>query len=164
MSITAVRSTTEIGDRQIVFDIMSESTATGGHDFEVIMKIGDASQASGVSQRMIRHYEKIGLMPPAARRSSGYRDYDDVDVYRLRFIANARDLGFPIDEIRALLALWQDRSRASSEVKALAEARATALGRKAALLEQMRSVLLDLARRCHGDDRPECPIIDRLAS
>jgi len=127
------------------------------------MKIGDASQASGVSQRMIRHYEKIGLMPAPARRDSGYRDYSDRDVHRLRFIANARDLGFPIDEIRALLALWEDRSRSSSEVKALAQARAEELGRKAAMLDQMRSVLLDLARRCHGDDRPDCPIIDRLA-
>jgi Cu(I)-responsive transcriptional regulator len=127
------------------------------------MKIGTASQASGVSQRMIRHYEKIGLMPAAARRDSGYRDYDEMDVHRLRFIANARDLGFPIEEIRALLALWEDRSRSSSEVKALAETRADELGRKAARLEQMRAVLLDLAHRCHGDDRPDCPIIDRLA-
>ncbi|MGE5721836.1 MAG: Cu(I)-responsive transcriptional regulator [Sphingomonadales bacterium] len=127
------------------------------------MKIGAASTASGVSQRMIRHYEKIGLMPAASRRDSGYRDYSDEDVHRLRFIANARDLGFPIEEIRALLQLWADRSRSSAEVKALAEARAHELGRKAEALEQMRSVLLDLARRCHGDDRPECPIIDRLA-
>ena len=127
------------------------------------MKIGDASQASGVSQRMIRHYEKIGLMPAASRRDSGYREYDEFDVHRLRFIANARDLGFPIEEIRALLALWQDGARSSSEVKALAEARAEELGRKAALLEQMRAALLNLAQRCHGDDRPECPIIDRLA-
>jgi len=127
------------------------------------MKIGEASRTSGVSQRMIRHYEQIGLMPAASRRESGYREYDEVDIHRLRFIANARDLGFPIEEIRALLALWADRSRSSSDVKALAEARAAELGRKAAALDQMRSVLLDLARRCHGDDRPECPIIDRLA-
>ena len=127
------------------------------------MKIGDASGASGVSQRMIRHYEKIGLMPAAARRESGYRDYSDGDVHRLRFIANARDLGFPIEEIRALLDLWADRGRSSAEVKALAEARARELGKKAAALEQMRTVLLDLAGRCHGDQRPDCPIIEQLA-
>jgi Cu(I)-responsive transcriptional regulator len=106
---------------------------------------------------MIRHYEKIGLIPSAARRESGYRDYSDVDVHRLRFIANARDLGFPIEEIRKLLGLWSDRDRASSEVKALAESRAADLGRKADALQAMRHALLDLATRCHGDDRPDCP-------
>lgn len=113
---------------------------------------------------MIRHYEKIGLVPEAARRDSGYRDYADTDVARLRFVAHARDLGFPIDDIRALLSLWQDRGRSSADVKALAQARAEELGRKAKALEEMRATLLDLAARCHGDDRPDCPIIDRLAS
>ncbi|MEW9856567.1 Cu(I)-responsive transcriptional regulator [Novosphingobium sp. M1R2S20] len=127
------------------------------------MNIGQASEASGVSQRMIRHYEKIGLIPPPPRRDSGYRDYADADVARLRFVAHARDLGFPLEEIRALLGLWQDRSRSSADVKALASARAEELGRKARALEQMRATLLDLASRCHGDDRPECPIINRLA-
>ena len=128
------------------------------------MNIGHASKASGVSQRMIRHYEKIGLIPAAARRDRGYRDYSDADVHRLRFIANARDLGFPIEEIRKLLDLWSDRGRASSEVKALAESRAADLGRKADALQAMRHALLDLATRCHGDDRPDCPIIAQLAS
>lgn len=127
------------------------------------MNIGAASEASGVSQRMIRHYEKIGLIPSAARRDSGYRDYAEADVHRLRFIANARDLGFPIAEIETLLGLWSDQNRASGEVKELAEARAAELGRKAAAIEAMRAALLDLARRCHGDDRPDCPIIARLA-
>ncbi|HEX8056473.1 Cu(I)-responsive transcriptional regulator [Sphingobium sp. GW456-12-10-14-TSB1] len=127
------------------------------------MNIGQASNASGVSQRMIRHYEKIGLIPSPPRRDSGYRDYSDADVARLRFVAHARDLGFPIEEIRALLGLWQDRSRSSADVKALATARAEELGRKAQALEQMRATLLDLASKCHGDDRPECPIIDTLA-
>jgi len=122
------------------------------------VNIGAASDASGVSQRMIRHYEKIGLVPAPARRGS-YRDYADPDVHRLRFIANARDLGFPIEEIRTLLGLWSDRSRSSSEVKMLAQARADELGRKAATLEAMRSTLLDLVNRCHGDDRPDCPIL-----
>jgi Cu(I)-responsive transcriptional regulator len=127
------------------------------------MNIGQATDASGVSQRMIRHYEKIGLIPAPARRDSGYRDYSDADVHRLKFVANARDLGFPIEEIRSLLSLWQDRSRASREVKVLAPFRATELGRKAALLEAMRATLLDLAEACHGDDRPDCPILDRLS-
>ncbi|MES2290930.1 MAG: Cu(I)-responsive transcriptional regulator [Pseudomonadota bacterium] len=125
------------------------------------MNIGAASDASGVSQRMIRHYEKIALMPAPPRRGS-YRDYADTDVHRLRFIANARDLGFPIEEIRTLLGLWSDRDRSSAEVKALAEARADELGRKAAALEAMRSTLVDLVDRCHGDDRPDCPIIRSL--
>lgn len=118
---------------------------------------------SGVSHRMIRHYEKLRLIPAPARRDSGYRDYDEADVHRLRFIANARDLGFPIEEIRELLALWTDRDRSSADVKAMALARAEDLGRKAKALETMRSTLLELARACDGDARPDCPIIDRLA-
>ncbi|MDF2604142.1 MAG: transcriptional regulator, MerR family [Sphingomonas sp.] len=113
---------------------------------------------------MIRHYEKIGLVPPPLRRDSGYRDYGAADVHRLRFIANARDLGFGTDEITALLALWSDRGRASSEVKALALAHADELGRKAKALEVMRHTLLDLASQCHGDNRPDCPIISGLAN
>ena len=127
------------------------------------MNIGQASEASGVSQRMIRHYEKIGLTPPASRRDSGYRDYSPSDVHRLHFIANARDLGFPVEEIRVLLELWSDRDRSSAEVKALATARAAELGRKAQALEAMRRTLLDLAARCRGNERPDCPIIDSLA-
>ena len=126
------------------------------------MNIGAASKASGVSQRMIRHYEKIGLIPAPPRRDSGYRDYSEADVHRLRFIANARDLGFPIEEIRTLLGLWSDSARSSADVKTLATARAEELGRKAVALEEMRRALLDLAARCHGDDRPDCPILDTL--
>ena len=126
------------------------------------MNIGEASEVSGVSQRMIRHYEKIGLIPAPMRRGSGYRDYGVKDVNRLRFIANARDLGFPIEEIRMLLSLWDDRARSSAQVKALAEARAAELGRKAAALAAMRRALTSLAAACHGDDRPDCPILDRL--
>ena len=128
------------------------------------MNIGTASKASGVSQRMIRHYEKIGLIPAPPRRDSGYRDYGPADIARLRFIANARDLGFPIEEIGRLLSLWSDTERASAEVKALALARAEELHRKAEALEAMRASLLDLAERCHGNDRPDCPIIERLAT
>ena len=128
------------------------------------MNIGTASKASGVSQRMIRHYEKIGLIPAPPRRDSGYRDYAPADIARLRFIANARDLGFPIEEIGRLLSLWSDTERASAEVKALALARAEELHRKAEALEAMRASLLDLAERCHGNNRPDCPIIERLAT
>ena len=113
---------------------------------------------------MIRHYEKIRLIPSPPRRDSGYRDYSEADIHRLRFIANARDLGFPIEEIRVLLDLWSDRDRASAEVKALAESRAADLGRKADALNAMRGALLDLAKDCHGNERPECPILTRLAS
>ncbi|PIB92326.1 Cu(I)-responsive transcriptional regulator [Caulobacter sp. FWC2] len=126
------------------------------------MNIGQASAATGVSQRMIRHYEKIGLVPPPPRRESGYREYDQPDVNRLRFIANARDLGFPIEEIRELLSLWGDAGRASAEVKAMALARAHDLHTKAMALEAMRAALLDLAEHCHGDARPDCPILERL--
>ena len=126
------------------------------------MNIGQAAAASGVSQRMIRHYEKIGLIPTPMRRDSGYRDYSDSDVHRLRFVANARDLGFPIGEIRALLSLWQDRNRSSADVKALALARAEDLGRKAEALTAMRVTLMQMAEACYGDERPDCPILDRL--
>lgn len=127
------------------------------------MNIGQASKASGVSQRMIRHYEGIGLIPKPARRDSGYRDYDDKDVHTLRFIRRARDLGFPIEEIGKLLALWQDRSRASADVKALATARADELRRKELEIQAMRRSLEKLARTCHGDGRPDCPILEDLA-
>ena len=126
------------------------------------MKIGEASSASGVSERMIRHYEKIGLIPKAARRDSGYRDYDARDVATLRFIRRARDLGFPTEEIAQLLALWHDRGRASAEVKALATARAAELERKARELDEMRRSLEHLAANCHGDGRPDCPILGEL--
>ena len=126
------------------------------------MKIGEASRRSGISERMIRHYEKIGLITPPARRDSGYRDYDERDVHTLHFIGRSRDLGFGIEEIGQLLALWQDRSRSSASVKALAIARAAELKRKAVELDAMRRTLERLAADCHGDDRPDCPIIDDL--
>ena len=127
------------------------------------MKIGAVSAVSGISQRMIRHYEKIGLISPAARRESGYRDYDQRDVHTLRFIGRARDLGFSIEEIGKLLALWHDRDRSSSDVKELALARAAELKRKAHMLDEMRRSLEHLAERCHGDDRPACPILGGIA-
>lgn len=126
------------------------------------MRIGEASAASGVSERMIRHYEKIGLMPSASRRESGYRDYGPRDVHTLRFIGRARDLGFPIEEIGKLLELWHDRDRSSADVKELALARAAELKRKERKLHEMRLSLERLAATCHGDDRPDCPIIHDL--
>jgi Cu(I)-responsive transcriptional regulator len=128
------------------------------------VKIGEAAAAAHVSERMIRHYEKIGLIPAALRRESGYRDYDARDVHTLRFIGRARDLGFPVEEIRTLLALWQDRDRSSADVKALALARAAELRRKERELHDMRRSLERLAADCHGDNRPDCPILDELNS
>lgn len=127
------------------------------------MNIGQASKTTGVSERMIRHYERVGLMPPPDRRDNGYRDYSPQSVERLRFIANARDLGFSLEEIATLLGLWDDRERTSSEVKTVALAHAEDLGRKAAALEAMRSALLELAEGCSGDNRPDCPILSGLA-
>jgi MerR family copper efflux transcriptional regulator len=128
------------------------------------MNIGEVSSRSGVSQRMIRHYEKVGLVPRAARRASGYRDYGDDDVHRLRFVRRARDLGFGIEEIRKLLALWEDRERSSAEVKALALTRAGELRRKEQEMASMRRTLEALARSCSGNERPDCPILDDLAA
>ena len=126
------------------------------------MKIGEVSSASGVSQRMIRHYEKIGLIPAAPRRDSGYRDYDKRDLHTLHFIGRARDLGFPIEDIRLLLALWTDRNRSSADVKELALSRVEELRERLAVLEGMCRTLEHLADSCHGDERPDCPILDEL--
>lgn len=125
--------------------------------------IGEAAELSGVSAKMIRHYESIGLIPEAGRTFAGYRIYSDADVHRFRFIKRARALGFSIKQIEALLGLWNNRSRASSEVKKLAQAHADELSLKIAEMQAMQRTLQDLASRCHGDDRPECPILDDLA-
>lgn len=127
------------------------------------MQIGEASKATGVTAKMIRHYESIGLIPGAARRDSNYRDYGAEDVHRLGFIRRARDLGFSIDEIRDLLKLWGDRGRSSRDVKALTVAHIAELDAKIALLGEMRATLSHLADCCDGDHRPDCPIIESLA-
>lgn len=126
------------------------------------MNIGHAATASGVSAKMLRHYESIGLMPKAKRTSANYRNYTEGDVHTLRFIRTARDLGFSIDDIRALLALWRDRARPSRDVKRLAERHAGELRARIAELEAMLAALEHLARHCHGDDRPDCPILESL--
>jgi Cu(I)-responsive transcriptional regulator len=127
------------------------------------MQIGEASRATGVSTKMIRHYESIGLVPAADRRTSNYRDYGPEDIHRLGFIARARDLGFSIEEIRDLLRLWGDRNRSSRAVKALTTDHIAELDRKIALLGEMRATLAHLAECCDGDNRPDCPIIESLA-
>ena len=127
------------------------------------MNIGEAAQASGLSARMIRHYEQIGLLPGADRSDAGYRRYGPAALRTLAFIRSARDLGFPIEQIRTLIGLWQDHSRSSAEVKRLAQTHIDTLTAKADALNAMAQALRHLASHCHGDDRPECPILDTLA-
>ncbi len=127
------------------------------------MNIGQASQASGISAKMIRYYETIGLIGPAQRTESGYRVYSDADLHTLRFVRRARGLGFSVEQMHELLALWRDRSRASADVKRVALEHVRELERKAAELQQMADTLKHLARHCHGDKRPDCPIIDQLS-
>jgi Cu(I)-responsive transcriptional regulator len=126
------------------------------------LTIGEAAARSGVSAKMIRHYEAIGLIE-ASRRANNYRFYTAQDVAVLRFIRHARDLAFPLEDVRKLLALWRDRSRASAEVKRLALAHVEALETKAAALNAMAQSLRHLAKHCAGDARPDCPILDDLA-
>ena len=126
--------------------------------------IGQAAAGSGVSAKMIRHYEHVGLLPAPKRTESGYRQYSDGEVHTLRFIRQARDLGFSIQEIGELLSLWHNRKRPSRLVKAMAEAHINALEQKAQELLAMKNTLEHLVHCCHGDERPECPILDVLAS
>ena len=128
------------------------------------MKIGEASALSGVSSKMIRHYEAIQLLPPNLRHPNSYRDYGDAEVHELRFIRRARDLGFGLADIAKLLDLWRNKSRHSFDVKTLAKAHAAELNRKIADMEAMRDTLQQLANACNGDNRPDCPIINDLAA
>lgn len=127
------------------------------------VNIGNAARLSGISTKMIRHYEEIGLMPKAARTHSGYRTYSESDIHTLRFIRQARDLGFSMKLIAQLLSLWQNRRRPSSQVKALALEHIVELDNKIREIKAMKSTLTLLANQCHGDDRPDCPIIDNLS-
>ena len=126
------------------------------------MNIGAAAAASGMSAKMIRHYESIGLLAAPARSESGYRVYGAQQVPLLRFIRHSRDLGFSLEQIRALLGLWQDRGRPSREVRALAQAHLAGLEAKLAELQAMKATLEQLVHSCHGDERPDCPILDSL--
>ena len=128
------------------------------------MNIGEAARHSGVSAKMIRHYEGIGLISKAARTHSGYRTYSANDVHTLRFVRQARNLGFSIKQIEQLLGLWRNQRRPSSKVKALALEHIDELDGRIAELEAMKRTLQALAVRCHGDERPECPILDGLAA
>jgi len=127
------------------------------------MQIGEAAKASGVSAKMIRHYEAIGLVPAAGRRDSNYRDYGHHDLHRLGFIRRARDLGFSMDQIRELLRLWADTDRSSTEVKALAQDHLDELGAKIIALQEMQAALAHLVDSCEGSHRPDCPIIEGLS-
>ena len=128
------------------------------------MNIGQAAQASGISAKMIRYYETIGLFPRAGRTANGYRDYDAQDVQRLCFIRRARDLGFSLERIRELLELWSDQDRHSADVKSLALAHIAELEARATELRGMIKTLRALARACDGDQRPDCPIMEELAA
>ena len=127
------------------------------------MQIGRASEASGISAKMIRHYEAIGLIPSANRRDSNYRDYSSDDVHQLSFIRRARALGFSMDEIRDLLRLWADGKRSSREVKKLALEHIEDLNGRIVTLQEIRDTLVKLANSCDGNHRSNCPIIDELA-
>ncbi|WLS05681.1 Cu(I)-responsive transcriptional regulator [Shinella oryzae] len=128
------------------------------------MNIGEAAQATGVTAKMIRHYEQIGLIKAAGRTGAGYRVYGPNDLSTLSFIRRSRDLGFSIAQIRDLLALWQDRARASSEVKRIASDHIAEMRAKMRLLEDMVGTLEHLSANCHGDARPDCPILQQLAT
>ena len=128
-----------------------------------LIDIGRAAEDSGVSVKMIRHYESIGLLPKASRTSANYRVYGANDVHTLRFIRRARKLGFSTDEIRELVGLWKNKSRSSAAVKKIARTHVEELKRKVAELQDMVSTLEHLAHHCHGDHRPECPILEDLA-
>ncbi len=127
------------------------------------MNIGAAAAASGVTARMIRHYEAIGLLRPAQRRANDYRDYGERDVHELKFIRRGRRLGFSMDEIGVLLALWRDRARPSREVRRIAATHVAELEARIAEMQAMAKTLRELVHKCHGDDRPDCPILDDLA-
>lgn len=125
--------------------------------------IGEAARLSGVSAKMVRHYEGLGLLPRVARTDSGYRQYSQADVHTLRFIKRARDLGFSMEEIGELVGLWQNRRRASANVRRVAQKHAQDLQQRITALQEMQRTLQHLIHCCHGDERPDCPILEELA-
>jgi MerR family transcriptional regulator, copper efflux regulator len=128
------------------------------------VNIGQAATHSGVSAKMVRHYESLGLLPRVARTEAGYRQYGDNEVHTLRFIRRARDLGFSIAEIGELLKLWQNRRRASADVRRIAQRHVADLERRIADMDSMKRTLQHLVHGCRGDERPDCPILDELSS
>ncbi|WP_268751086.1 MULTISPECIES: Cu(I)-responsive transcriptional regulator [unclassified Acidovorax] len=127
------------------------------------LTIGEAARSAGISARMVRHYESLGLLAAVARTDSGYRQYTQADVHTLHFIRRSRDLGFSMEEIAELLALWHDRSRASSQVKRIAQAHIDDLSERIASMQAMQRSLQTLVSCCKGNERPDCPILDDLA-
>jgi MerR family copper efflux transcriptional regulator len=127
------------------------------------MNIGQAATATGISAKMIRYYESINLIPPGRRSDSGYRVYGDNDLHALRFVKRARTLGFSLEQIRELLSLWQNKERASADVKTIAMGHVAELNQRITELTEMRDTLQTLAACCHGDNRPDCPILQSLA-
>ena len=127
------------------------------------MNIGQAATASGISAKMIRYYESIALVPPGRRSDAGYRIYSEDDLHVLRFVKRARSLGFSLEQIRELLSLWQNKARASADVKRIATGHVAELNQRIAELTEMRDTLQTLARCCKGNDRPDCPILQSLA-
>ena len=127
------------------------------------MHIGTIARKSGIRAKTIRYYESIGLIDSAQRTASGYRVYSAEDVHTRRFVQRARGLGFSVSDVAKLLALWRDRQRTSAQVKALAQRHVAQIDHKIAELQAMRDTLVHLVERCHGDDRPDCPIIEDLA-
>lgn len=139
---------------------MSEPQLTG---ITWPVHVGEAARLSGVSAKMVRHYEGLGLLPQVARTDSGYRQYGESDVHTLRFIKRARDLGFSMEEIGELVSLWQNRRRASASVRRIAQKHADDLQQRIAAMQAMQKTLRHLIHCCQGDERPECPILDELA-
>lgn len=127
------------------------------------VNIGDAARLSGVSAKMVRHYESLGLLPRVGRTDSGYRQYGEADVHTLRFIKRSRDLGFSMQEIAELVGLWQNRRRASANVRKVAQKHADDLAQRIEAMQEMQRTLQHLIHCCHGDERPECPILEELA-
>lgn len=127
------------------------------------LTIGEASRRTGVPTKTIRYYEEVGLLPEAERADNGYRVYDEVALHLLRFVKRARDFGFSMEDTGELLALWRDQSRASGDVKRIADARIAEIDRKIDELNDMKRALLEVSHRCHGDRRPDCPILETLA-
>ena len=128
-----------------------------------LLNIGEAARASGASAKMIRHYETLGLLKRARRTLGGYRLYDETDVHTLKFIRRSRDLGFSMADVSRLLGLWQNRRRASAEVRRIAQAHVADLDRRIAEMQALRRTLQHLVQHCRGDQRPDCPILDDLA-
>lgn len=140
-----------------------DSQQATGESTGSLVNIGQAAKWSGVSAKMLRHYESLGLLGRVVRTDSGYRQYTSADVNTLRFIKRSRDLGFSMAEIAELVNLWQDRSRASASVKSIARKHLDELGTRIAAMQAMQRSLQELLQNCHGDARPDCPILDDLA-